>query len=389
MNSYLEMSDYKRAQDMLNEFYNAQKANKPNAQASYIAVAGQIVRGARNRIERYNALGLNVADRTLPLEAVTDIEKMRDTLEVVITQSKEIGKEKAKTSDAMALLEEAANSRSMMARDDYDARRWRDEVGDAREQLTSSRSVVLNAVNDSTGDTVAQNTVNTAGAIPISSPGSATLKPIGNAGVSMPVPVALDPTSKSSEKTLASVNNDKPLVPNVSTAKPAEQKPVQENKPATPNENPENGRYRYVPNTQEKTDEVRMQKPITPAKEEPKIQVPNVAPVTQTQTPNTTAATDVSKDGSPMDVGSLIAYATKQAQPVYPPAARTMRTTGVVKVEVTVDENGDVTEVQHTSGPSLLQTAAKEAVRRWKFRPFTKDGQPVKATGFVNFIFSL
>jgi protein TonB len=66
-----------------------------------------------------------------------------------------------------------------------------------------------------------------------------------------------------------------------------------------------------------------------------------------------------------------------------------MRTTGVVKVEVTVDENGDVTEVQHTSGPSLLQTAAKEAVRRWKFRPFTKDGQPVKATGFVNFNFSL
>jgi protein TonB len=111
--------------------------------------------------------------------------------------------------------------------------------------------------------------------------------------------------------------------------------------------------------------------------------------VTQTQTPNTTAATDVAKDASPLDVGSLIAYATKQSQPVYPPAARTMRTTGVVKVEVTVDENGDVTEVQHTSGPSLLQTAAKEAVRRWKFRPFTKDGQPVKAMGFVNFNFSL
>ena len=66
----------------------------------------------------------------------------------------------------------------------------------------------------------------------------------------------------------------------------------------------------------------------------------------------------------------MIAYATKQATPIYPPAARNMRATGIVKVEVTVDEAGDVTEVQKTSGPSLLQTAAKDAVRKWKFRPF-------------------
>ena len=66
-----------------------------------------------------------------------------------------------------------------------------------------------------------------------------------------------------------------------------------------------------------------------------------------------------------------------------------MRTTGVVKVEVTVDETGKVTEVKNTSGPTLLQAAAKDAIRKWTFRPFMKDGQPVKATGFVNFNFSL
>ena len=74
----------------------------------------------------------------------------------------------------------------------------------------------------------------------------------------------------------------------------------------------------------------------------------------------------------------MIAYATKQATPVYPAAARKMRTTGIVKVEVTVDESGRVTEVQKTSGPSLLQTAAKDAVRKWKFRPFTATANPSK-----------
>jgi len=63
MNSYLEQGDYKRAQDFLNQTYSIQKTTAPNAAANYFAVAGQIVRGARNRVERYRALGLNVSDR--------------------------------------------------------------------------------------------------------------------------------------------------------------------------------------------------------------------------------------------------------------------------------------------------------------------------------------
>ena len=87
MNSYLEQGDFKRAQEMLAEFYNLQKTTKPNAMASYLAVAGQVIKGARSRAERYKALGLNITDRMLPLEALNDLEKMRETVELVITQS--------------------------------------------------------------------------------------------------------------------------------------------------------------------------------------------------------------------------------------------------------------------------------------------------------------
>jgi TonB family protein len=337
MNSYLEQGDYKRAQDFLNEFYEAQKPNKPDTSAFYFSVAGQVVKGAKNQLERYRALGLSVSDRNLPLEAIADIEKMRETLELVVTQSRALGKEKTRTSTAMAMIEEASNTRSSLARDDYDARRWKDETADAREEIANSRSVIMNAVNDSTGDTVA--TVPPANSIAANIPASAD-KP----GTGMPEPVVFKPVSDSSSK------------PSSASAE------IQKDD-AGGNE-PER-RIRVVGGApkDEKTD--------------------------GKNTDGKTAGDDVAREASPLDMGSLISYATRQAQPIYPPAARNMRMTGLVKVEVVVDENGEVSEVQTMTGPSMLQSAAKDAIRKWRFKPFVRDGQPVKATGFVNFNFAL
>jgi TonB family protein len=364
MNSYLEQGDYKRAQDFLNDLFNQQKTTKPNATTNYLAIASQVVKSARNRVERYRSLGLNVSDRTLPLEAVTDLEKMRDTLEIVITQSKEVGKDKAKTADAMALLEEAANSRSMMARDDYDARRWKDEVADTREQVATSRSMVINAVNDGMPDTpVMQNQVaanNPTATQPTSTAAQPDSKPFF-----LPVVSDTNKTSKPSD-TL-----------NASTQKAVVQAPVTDEQKSTP----------------KKTDENTGADNRKMASQEPKaLVISNPPPKTNddAQKPNVSGpAAGPGKDSGMMDVGSLLAYATRQAPPVYPMAAKNMRATGIVRVEVTVDENGDVTDVQKTSGPTLLQGAAKEAIKKWRFKPFVRDGQPVRATGFVNFNFSL
>lgn len=90
-----------------------------------------------------------------------------------------------------------------------------------------------------------------------------------------------------------------------------------------------------------------------------------------------------------MEVGSLIVYATRQATPTYPAAARVVRAAGIVRVDVTIDEEGDVAEVHKASGPPLLQAAARDAIKKWKFKPFLRDGQPVKANGFINFNFAL
>ena len=359
MNSYLEQRDYKRAQDFLTETFILQKANRPNASEVYSAIAGQVVKGARTKVERYRSLGLMVSDRNLPLEAVTDIEQMRETLELVITQAKENGKDRAKAPTAMALLEEATASRSLLARDDYDARRWTDEVADSREQLANGRSVITNAVDG----TVSSNPAATNQTVAVNSP--VTSAPAG-------VPVTRPAGNL--------IPNDRPAdTPKV----PAETLSTATDKPAAS----QPPRKEDLPKTTSTASQPAVQQ------EQPKPIVVQNVPQSTPQQPavkdDTVPAAAASAETGPIEVGSLLAYATNRAAPVYPPAARTMRASGVVKVEVTVDESGQVTEVQKSSGPTLLQAAAKDAVRKWRFKPFTRDGQPVRATGFVNFNFTL
>ncbi|CAN5757037.1 hypothetical protein BH24ACI3_BH24ACI3_12070 [soil metagenome] len=329
MNSFLEQGNYAHARTFLQDFFTSYKSNNAHSEVYYQAVAGQVVKGARNQIDRYRSLGLTVAERNLPLQAINDIEQMRETLELVVTQAKEIGEDKARAAIAMPLLEEATSARTMLARDEYDAARWRNEMADSREQIAHSRSVVTTAVAMDA-------------AAPPRTPQTVTLEQLNAAATAETQPAAVP-----SETTLAA--NDKPIA-------------------ATPKPEP------------------RPERPVRVVSSAPPTAKPEPAD----------ASTAESEQGSitavntePMEAGSLIGFASRQFAPVYPPTARQMRTTGVVRVEIVVNEDGEVAEVINSSGPTLLQPAAKDAIKRWRFRPFTRDGQPVKATGFVNFNFSL
>lgn len=50
---------------------------------------------------------------------------------------------------------------------------------------------------------------------------------------------------------------------------------------------------------------------------------------------------------------------------------------GDVVVDALIDETGKVTSVKVVSGPVLLQQAAMETVRQWKYQPAMLDGKPV------------
>ncbi len=317
-----------------------------------------MVKGARSQLERYRGLGLSVSDRNLPLEAATDIEKMRETLEMVVAQSKTLSTDKTQTSNAMALLEEATSARSGLARDDFDVTRWKNETADARETLANSRSVVVNAVNETNAPIVkteaaTTNNSNTTAAATTPSQTKTVFQPVLNASTEKP---------KISQTVAANNKTETPAA--ADTKQPTQIAGAQ--------------------NTESNSAPVRSRRIETAAAEDSSSQNNNTKTLT-----SIAANTETSKETTPIKVGSLIEYATKKTNPVYPVSAKTLRMTGVVKVELVIDETGQVAEVAKTSGPAMLQRAATDAVRKWKFKPFVRDGESVKAMGFVSFNFSL
>ncbi len=79
----------------------------------------------------------------------------------------------------------------------------------------------------------------------------------------------------------------------------------------------------------------------------------------------------------------------KAVDPVYPIAARQARVQGVVILEVGTDEEGDVKIVKILRSIPLLDQAAVEAVKQWKYEPFLLDGKPRKALFTVTVRFQL
>lgn len=71
--------------------------------------------------------------------------------------------------------------------------------------------------------------------------------------------------------------------------------------------------------------------------------------------------------------------------PRYPPEALRRNIGGTVRVQVLVAADGSVDrlELASSSGDRYLDRAALEAVRRWRFQPAVRNGQPVAASVVV------
>jgi periplasmic protein TonB len=75
----------------------------------------------------------------------------------------------------------------------------------------------------------------------------------------------------------------------------------------------------------------------------------------------------------------------------YPPSARMRHQEGVVRLRILVSTDGHVADIAiaQSSGFEVLDKAALEVVRRWRFQPPTRDGQPVEGIGIFPAAFRL
>lgn len=107
------------------------------------------------------------------------------------------------------------------------------------------------------------------------------------------------------------------------------------------------------------------------------------------------AAAATSSDAQLPGENSAIILSSKGAEkrlahsvpPKYPVEARSGEAQGTVVLKEVVDENGKVEGVRLVEGNATLATAAIQAVKQWRYRPYVRDGkaQPFQTVVIVDF----
>lgn len=78
-----------------------------------------------------------------------------------------------------------------------------------------------------------------------------------------------------------------------------------------------------------------------------------------------------------------------RVQPVYPPLARTARIQGQVILSAIISKTGEITGLKVIQGHPMLQAAALDAVKQWRYEPYLLNGEPVEVDTTITVNFTL
>ena len=106
--------------------------------------------------------------------------------------------------------------------------------------------------------------------------------------------------------------------------------------------------------------------------------------------PNAAATTPNGSAGGRVELSPQTAQTvTVSVPPDYPLLARQMKVQGAVSLQALISREGTIQELQILSGPGILATAAREAVKQWHFKPYLLRGQPVETQARITVNFTI
>jgi periplasmic protein TonB len=88
---------------------------------------------------------------------------------------------------------------------------------------------------------------------------------------------------------------------------------------------------------------------------------------------------------SQMSEGDLV----HKILPTYPPLARNARIQGQVLLQAVISKQGAIENLRVLAGHPMLVSAAIEAVRQWRYRPYVLNNEPVEVETQITVNFSL
>ena len=94
--------------------------------------------------------------------------------------------------------------------------------------------------------------------------------------------------------------------------------------------------------------------------------------------PRSSTDSAMASASQPVTVPSKVAdhYLVQRVEPEYPETAREQHIQGPVILEALVGKDGTVEKLSTMSGDPQLASAATDAVRQWRFKPFLRNGSP-------------
>jgi TonB family protein len=129
---------------------------------------------------------------------------------------------------------------------------------------------------------------------------------------------------------------------------------------------------------------------VRPGSNVAKVEIPNNSNRTATVTTSMPASAAERERLSSAAVPSAAVPELRQTvETTYPLLGQHMKVQGSVVLQAVIGADGVIENLRVISGPAILATAAQQAVRQWRFKPYLQNGQPVETKTRITVNFSI